>query len=167
MGLCGAGNRKSETMKFTVLNRSQSRMTLFLSTCLSGHSKVFFVLFLTRHFVLTGSMWSVVLLASEACWQQRTEHFMAGLWESPLMVFSLPLIKNMFYDLLLFGLCVLPRRFSQQNLLTPALQRHIHLLRLLVEMSEWNKQIHYSVCFIKTSQIRFTTSIHPPPLLIG
>lgn len=104
-------------MKFTVQNRSQSGMTLFQSTCLFGHSELF--CFLTRHFVLTGSMWSVVFLASEACRQQRTEHFLAGLWESPLTVLSLPLIKNVFYDLLLSRPVCPPRRFSLRKSLNP------------------------------------------------
>lgn len=101
----------------------------------------FFFFFFSRHFVLTGSMWSVVFLASEACWHQRTEHFLAGLWDSPLTFFSLPLIKNVFYDLLLFGLCVLLGGFPCKNLLTPAAHRRSDLLCLLVEMSERNKRI--------------------------
>lgn len=65
------------------------------------------------------------------------------------------------------GPCVLLGGFPCENLLTPAAHRRGDLLCLLVEMSERNKQIHYSVCAIKTSQIRYATFIHPPPLLIG
>lgn len=64
-------------------------------------------------------MWSVVFLAPEACRQQRTEHFLAGLWESPLTVLSLPLIKNVFYDLLLSRPVCPPRRFSLRKSLNP------------------------------------------------
>lgn len=64
-------------------------------------------------------MWSVVFLASEACRQQRTEHFLAGLLESPLTVLSLPLIKNVFYDLLLSRPVCPPLRFSLRKSLNP------------------------------------------------
>lgn len=50
------------------------------------------------------------------------------------------------------GPCVLLGGFPCENLLTPAAHRRRDLLCLLVEMSERNKQIHYSVCAIKTSQ---------------